>query len=73
MEYSPRHPKLSYDLCQMCICQDFLRQMCVTISTRLWLVCGLVKFVPAVAYHFCLTLSAASLQPRTSHKQVLSN
>ena len=32
----------------------------------------LVKFVPAVAYHLCLNLPATILQPRTSHKGVLS-
>ena len=29
------------------------------------LVCGLVKFVPAVAYHFCLNLPGTFSQPRT--------
>ena len=31
------------------------------------LVLGLVKLVPAVAYHFCLNLPATFLQPRTSN------
>ena len=31
------------------------------------MVCGLVNFVPAVAYIFCLNLPAAFSQPRTNH------
>ena len=33
-------------------------------AKRLWL--GLVNFDPALAYHFCLNLPAAFLQPRTN-------
>ena len=36
------------------------------LGPEMILVCGLVKFVPAVAYHFCLNLPATFSQPRTS-------
>ena len=42
------------------------------LGAHLWLVRGFVKFVFAVAYHFCLNLSAAFSQPSTSHKCVPS-
>ena len=37
------------------------------VRARLLLVRGLVKCVPALAYHFCLNLPATFSQPRTSH------
>ena len=42
------------------------------LGTPLWLVCGLTKFVRAVAYHFCLNLPATFSQPLTCHKGVPS-
>ena len=37
-----------------------------TLGPKLMLVRGLVKCDPAVAYHFCLSLSATFSQPHTS-------
>ena len=37
------------------------------LGPKIMLVCGLVKFVPAVAYHSCLNLSERFSQPRVSH------
>ena len=42
------------------------------LGTPLWLAPGLVKLLPAVAYHFCLNLPEAFTKPRMSHKGVPS-
>ena len=42
-----------------------LKRRCI-LGPEIILVRGLVKLVPAVAYHFCLNLPATFSQPRTS-------
>ena len=46
--------------------------MLYALGLEIILVSGLVKFVPAVAYHFCLNLPATFSQPRTSIISVLN-
>ena len=43
--------------------------MLLVLSARLWLVRGFVKFLPAVAYQFCLNLPVKFIQSCESHKQ----
>ena len=44
----------------------------VLLGTPLWLAPGLVKLLPAVAYHFCLNLPEAFTKPGARHKGVPS-
>ena len=43
-----------------------LHYLVIVLGPEIILVRGLVKLVPAVAYHFCLNLPATFSQPRTS-------
>ena len=45
----------------------------VLLGPKLMSVCGLVKFLPAVAYHFCLNIPASFSQPRTMKFSQLCN